>query len=213
MDKFGIRRCCVFSLEGVFSDEAYGNDRVADAVRRFPDRFVGFTMVNPNHGERLLRLELERGLAMGLKGVKLISAYHGYPVEGPLIDVACEFAHRHGLLILNHHWGSAAQMERLCATYPNACFLTGHSTDSYAEVAKRARNLFICTCPFLQWGQVEHFVQLYGAERLLFGSDLTDLPIGWGLGPILYAQIPESDKRKILGGNLKALLQERIVPA
>jgi len=128
MDRFGVRVCCVFSLEGVFGDETYGNDVVAEAVRRFPDRFVGFTLVNPNHGERAMLEELERGLELGMKGIKLISAYHGYPTEGPLIDVACRFAHERRQFILNHYWGSAQQIERLCRTYPDACFFTGHST-------------------------------------------------------------------------------------
>jgi len=206
MDKFGVRTCCVFSLEGVFSDETYGNDEVAAVVKEYPHRFIGFTLVNLNHGGRIAREEMERGLKMGMKGIKLINAYHGYPSEGPLIDVACEFANEHSQFILNHHWGSSDQMERLCKTYPNAVFITGHSTTAYVDVTKKADNLFICTCPFLGWGQTELFVKLYGADRILFGSDLTDLPIGWGMAPILYARISEVDKRKILGENLKKLI-------
>jgi hypothetical protein len=142
-----------------------------------------------------------------MKGIKLICHYHGYPTEGPLVDVACRFAHDHGQFILNHHWGSAQQIERLCRTYPDACFFTGHSTPDYAEVVRQVDNLYICTCPFHAWGQTEEYVALYGADRLLFGSDLTDLPIGWGLAPILYARIPEADKLKTMGGNLKALME------
>ena len=207
MDKFGIQTCCVFSLEGVFGDETYGNDEVAAVVKEHPDHFIGFTLVNPNHGKRMMLEELERGLTMGMQGIKLISSYHGYPVEGQLIDVACEYADQHGQFILNHDWGSARQMLRLCQTYPNACFFTGHSSAGYGEVTQQVDNLFICTCPFLAWGQTEQFVEIYGADRILFGSDLTDLPIAWGLAPIFYARIPEADKRKILGGNLKALIE------
>lgn len=208
MDRFGVRVCCVFGLEGVFGDETYGNEVVADAVRRYPDRFIGFTMVNPNHGEADMVAQLERGLRNGMRGIKLICSYHGYPTEGPLIDVACRFAHEHGQFILNHDWGSAAQIERLCRMYPNACFFTGHSTLAFAEVTQRVENLFICTCPFHTWGQTEQHVAAYGADRILFGSDLTDLPIAWGLAPILYARIPEGDKRKIIGGNLQRLMEQ-----
>jgi len=206
MDKFGIRTCCVFSLEGVMGDETYGNDEVAKAVREYPERFLGFTLVNPNHGTAAMRRELARGQAMGLRGIKLICDYQGYPAEGPLVDVACEFAHQHGQFILNHNWGSADQMRRLCTTYPNACFITGHTTLAFADLAKEVDNLFICTCPCIDWDYTEKLVAAYGADRILFGSDLTDLPIGWGMGQILYAKIPESDKRKIMGGNLRSLL-------
>jgi hypothetical protein len=145
---------------------------------------------------------------MGLKGIKLINDYHGYPSEGWLIDVACDFANRHKQFILNHNWGSPAQIERLCTTYSDACFITGHSTTAYVDVTKKVDNLFICTCPLLGWGQTELHVRLYGADRILFGSDLTDLPIAWGLAQVMYAKIPESDKRKILGENLKALIKK-----
>ena len=209
MEKFGVRVCCVFGLEGVFGDETFTNDVTAEAVKQFPDRFVGFTLLNPNHGEKLMREEMDRGLALGMQGIKLICSYHGYPVEGSLIDVACEFAHERGQFILNHHWGSAEQIERLCTTYPDACFFTGHTTPAYAQVTKRVDNLFICTCPLLAWRQTETYVDMYGADRILFGSDLTDLPIAWGVAQVLYARISESDKRKIMGGNLKALLDAR----
>ncbi len=47
-----------------------------------------------------------------------------------------------------------------------------------------------------------------GADRLMFGSDLQDLPIAWGLGPILFARIPPEQKRLILGENLQRVLRE-----
>ena len=207
MDKFGVQQCCVFSLAGVSSDEVYGNDRVAEAVKQHPDRFLGFTLVNPHRGERLMLAELERGRQLGLRGVKLIAYYQGYPAEGPMIDFACRFADQHGLLILNHDWGSPQQMRRLCQAYPHACFIAGHTTTAFGEVARECENLYICTCPCIDPGFPEKLVEVYGAARILFGSDLTDLPIGWGIGQILYSRISEADKRLIMGGNLQRLLE------
>ncbi|MBD3181544.1 amidohydrolase family protein [Candidatus Poribacteria bacterium] len=211
MDKFGIQRCFVFSLEGVFGDETYGNEEVAKVIHQFPDRFIGFTLLNLNHGEKIVGNELQRGLEMGMKGVKLINDYHGYPPEGSLVDFACEFTHEHNLFILNHNWGSPAQIERLCKTYPKACFITGHATKAYAEVTKKVDNLYICTCPLLRLGDAEHYVKIYGADRIMFGSDLTDLPIGWGMAQVLYANISEKDKRLIMGGNMQRLLKEKMM--
>jgi len=205
MDRLGIDVCCVFTLQ-IVGDGVYGNDETMEVVSRYPDRFIPFTYVNPHHGEKAMLAELERGLEMGMKGIKLISAYISYPEEGPLIDVACRFASEHAQFILNHHWGSAGQIRRLCTQYPEACYIQGHATLAYADVCREVDNLFICTCPLLDWQATEHIVDAYGADRILFGSDLTDLPVAWGLGQVLYANIPEADKRKILGENLRGLM-------
>ncbi|MBT4497585.1 MAG: hypothetical protein HOC74_07680, partial [Gemmatimonadetes bacterium] len=40
----------------------------------------------------------------------------------------------------------------------------------------------------------------------IFGSDLLDLPISWGLGPILFAELSSAEKRLILGETLEKIL-------
>ena len=206
-EHFGIEKACVFEYSGVYSDEMYGNDIVAEAVRQYPDRLVGFTMLNPHRGRDAMLRELERCAKLGLRGVKLIAHYQGYPTEGPLIDVACRWAHERKQIILSHDWGSAHQMERLTAAYPDACFITGHSTAAFAEIMKRTDNVYVCSCPLIGPRACEKLVAAIGADRLLFGSDLEDIQIAWGLGPILFARISPSDKRLIFGENLKRILK------
>jgi len=210
MDRQGVRVCCLFTWIG-HGDMRYANDLTLDAIQKFPDRFVGFTALNPNHGEEEMRQELVRGLAHGMKGIKLINAIQGYPADGPLIDLACNFANEHGYLVLNHFWGPPEVVRGLCEKYTQAIFIAGHSEGNFVDLVREFPNLYICTCPFLAWGQTEDYVERYGSDRLLFGSDLQDLPIPWGLGPIFYARVPESDKRLILGDNLKRLLENQEV--
>jgi predicted TIM-barrel fold metal-dependent hydrolase len=208
MDRLGVERICAFAFAGINSDERFGNDIVGEAVRRYPERFVGFTQLNPHRGPEEMWRELERGAGMGMRGVKLIPHYQGYPTEGPNLDTACRWAHERRQIILNHHWGSAAQMERLVSTYPDACFFTGHATTEYEAVMKRHANLYVCSCPLHPPRACEETVAAIGADRLLFGSDLQDLPIAWGLGPILFARLPEESKRLILGDNLRGILTQ-----
>ncbi len=202
MDKFGLATCCVFGMQ-IMGDNDYANDEVAAMLRAYPGRFVGFTFLNPNYGEAAMLAELERGLSLGMQGIKLmLDSYATYPSSGPLVEVPCRFAHEHGQIILSHTWGGADRIRELCTRYPNACFIAGHATPAFVDVCREVDNLYICTCPLLAWNQTEQFVQMYGADRILFGSDLTDLPIAWGLGQVMYARISEADKRKILGENL-----------
>lgn len=206
-EHFGVQKSCVFQYTGLYSDEVFGNNIVAEAVARYPDRLVGFTMLNPHRGRDAMLGELERCAKLGLRGIKLIAYYQGYPTEGPLIDVACQWAHERKQIILNHYWGSAQQVERLVSTYPDACYITGHSTAAYAEIMKRRDNLYVCSCPLIGPRACEEVVAAIGADRLLFGSDLQDLPIAWGLGPIVFARITPHEKRLILGENLKRILE------
>jgi predicted TIM-barrel fold metal-dependent hydrolase len=207
MDRLSVKRTCVFSFAGVHSDECFGNDLVAEAARKYPDRFVGFTLVNPHRGREGMLHELQRGAAMGLRGVKLIPYYQGYPEDGPLIEVPCRWAHERKQVILNHGWGSPGHLEKLLAAYPDACFITGHMTLAYVELMKRFPNLYVCSCPLIAPRSCEQAVAAFGADRLLFGSDLQDLPIAWGLAPILFSRLPAASKRMILGGNIQRILE------
>jgi len=207
MDRMGVERILIFSIAGVGSDEMHGNDLVAEAVRRYPDRFIGLTLLNPHRGRDVMLRELERCAGLGLRGIKLIAHYQGYPEEGPLIDVACQWAHERRQIILNHSWGSVEQVQRLVSTCSDACFIAGHTTTAYAETMQQHANLFVCSCPLLGPRACEETVSAIGADRLLFGSDLQDLPIAWGLGPILFSRIPVEEKALILGGNLARLLR------
>jgi len=206
MDRLGVRKGCVFSFAGIFSDEKFGNDVVADAVRQYPDRFIGFTLLNPHRGREEMLAELKRCAALGMRGVKLIAYYQMCPEDSPLIEAACRWAHDRRQIILNHNWGPPEFLEKMVRSCPNACYIAGHSTAAYAELMKKYPQIYVCSCPLLAPDACEKMVAAIGADRLLFGSDLQDLPIAWGLGPVLFARIPQDQKSMILGGNLDRLL-------
>ncbi|MBL4701652.1 MAG: amidohydrolase family protein [Phycisphaeraceae bacterium] len=209
MDSFAINQTCIFNLTGIFCQSEPGNDIVTDAVKRYPERIVGFTLVNPHTGPEEMLAELERGYANGHRAVKLHPSYQGYPENGPNnIDVACQWVHDHQQLILNHYWGNHENMQRLVETYPNALFITGHTTTDYADIMKKHDNLYVCSCPLLDPRSCERVVDAIGADRFMFGSDMVDLPVAWGLGPILFAHISPKEKDLILGGNLRRLLKK-----
>ncbi len=90
--------------------------------------------------------------------------------------------------------------------YPDACYITGHCTTEYADIMKRHPNLFVCSCPLLGPRACEEVVAA-------IGSDLQDLPIAWGLGPILLARIAPEQKRLILGGTLERILRTWTPPS
>ena len=117
-------------------------------------------------------------------------------------------SHDHRQIVLNHQWASPEQIERLTRRYSDACFLCGHAYNAFPQSVRKRKNLYVCSCPLWGVGDAERWVRQIGPDRLLFGSDLQDLPIAWGLGPILFARIGAEQKRMILGGNLQRILRE-----
>jgi predicted TIM-barrel fold metal-dependent hydrolase len=55
----------------------------------------------------------------------------------------------------------------------------------------------------------DRLVSTAGAERVLFGSDLSWNPVAWGLGPLLFARMPLEAKRRVLGYNVRRLMAEQ----
>lgn len=210
MDRHGVDMAVTFPFSSITSDFVHGNRIVADAVSKHPARLVGFACVNPHYPDEI-KPELAECKQLGLRGVKLIPHYQKYPEEGPNILLACEFAHENHWPILNHNWGPPEYLEKLARTYHNACFIMGHYfgdiSPAYADVVRRCDNVFQCTCAALNFGEVETMARIMPPDKLVYGSDFTDLPIMFSMAPILYARISDDDKRKILGLTGKRILE------
>ncbi len=205
VDRLGIGQTCLFGI-GFGSDDVHMNDFVIDAQRRHPDRFIGFALPGPDRSPEHWRTEIERCIAAGLRGIKL------YTRDEERVHIACGIADRERMLILNHNWGGPAVLLELANAHPNAVFITGHTETTYVDIWPQAPNVYMCTCPLIKFAATEWYVEHYGADRMLYGSDMSDLPHAWGFGPVLYADISDADKRAILGGNLRRLLETHSRP-
>src|SRR3954467_13235779 len=79
MDRAGIDVLCTSHLLAIYNNVSRGNDLMAEAVRRYPKRFLGYAVVNPNFPDEI-DSELERCVAqLGMKGIKTHIAFHDYP--------------------------------------------------------------------------------------------------------------------------------------
>jgi predicted TIM-barrel fold metal-dependent hydrolase len=220
MDRLGIDRLCLSAFAGLMCDFRKGNDLVAEAVGRYPDRLIGQMTINPNVPDEVLP-ELERcrrhhGMRLG----KLHPYFDDYPVDGPGYREFWRHADAQGMVVLVH----TSEGDKNCAPgmfdaiardYPNARIILGHSgvtlkgCEEAIGVARRHDNLYLDTgCSQPHFGMIERFVAEVGADRVLFGSDMPLLEPAAQLGRIAYAKIRDSEKAMIFGGNLKRLLGE-----
>jgi predicted TIM-barrel fold metal-dependent hydrolase len=206
--RHGFEKIVGFAFAGLNADWRWGNDVAHAAMREHPDLLLPLAAVHlwdlGEMEEEMRRCCDERGFW----GVKLHPWWNGYPETGPNVRAACAFCHERGLILTNHYWGPPEMLDACARDFPNARLITGHlvSEDAYVEVANRHANVFVCTCLPVQRPDLTAAVRKLDPGKLLFGSDIPDLPLPSGFGPILYADLPDETKRRILGLNALELL-------
>lgn len=220
MDCCGIQRAVCAPHVAIGPDAPLGNDFVADAAGRFPDRFVAYCTVNPNYPEREMLEEMDRCVARGgFRGIKIHPSVHLYPADGPNYRPMWAFAQEHELPVLAHTWES----DRLCGplmfsgigkAYPRAQILLGHSgaspvgMDQSIKAAQDSPNLHLdLTASYLPYGMLEVMVASVGADRVLFGTDTPFLDGRPKIGQVASARISDQEKRSIFGLNAKRLFR------
>ncbi len=102
-ERLGIEKlCCSRPITGgVLSEIAEvrdANDAVLAAMKRYPDRILGFCFLQPGNGQQALD-ELERCLDQGMVGVKL---YNQYKYSDPIIFPIAERCVERGIPLLGH---------------------------------------------------------------------------------------------------------------
>ncbi|HPJ23004.1 MAG TPA: amidohydrolase family protein, partial [Clostridia bacterium] len=83
----------------------------------------------------------------------------------------------------------------------------GHCIFEYAELARKYENMYINTCAEIGFDNIRRIVEAAGAEKIIYGSDMSALDVTFSLGAVAYAKIPDDDKRKILGLNMKNIME------
>ena len=128
MDTLGIDKAVVTAHSSILPNYRYGNDLVANAVKAYPDRFLGYVTLNPHYPEDM-ELELKNFFDIpGFVGIKLHPSCHGVPIDYKNYEVAYRFADDTGCPVLIHVWGlgHVLTVKGLLDKYKNAKFIMGH---------------------------------------------------------------------------------------
>ncbi len=224
-------------------------DSASDVVGACPDRFYGYFMFNP------LAPDAEKRAAhafdqLGLKGLCLFPAMHGFSVQDPRLDPIYELAgERPGVVIFVHtgvltvgvrnKLGLASKFDmslsnpidlhRVALDHPKVKFVIPHfGAGFFREIlmlGDLVDNVYLDTSSSNSWIKYllpqatlkdvfRKALEIYGPQRLLFGTDSSFFPRGWNHS-IFEAQtavlqdldVDDEAARAILGGNLCRLLE------
>jgi predicted TIM-barrel fold metal-dependent hydrolase len=168
-------------------DVTRANDEMLALQQREGDPVRSYVVVNPNDGERALR-EIERCAAIGAVGVKLAASRRA---DDPLLDPIAAEAGRRGRPVLQHVWqwrrrdwpgqeaSDGVELGRLAARHPGTAFILAHigGGGDYAHTFHAVRDLpnvyLDLSGSGVDRGMLDDALLAVGAERLVWGSDVT----------------------------------------
>jgi len=213
--RIGVNITCSSPWIGIWSSESeVGNLSTRDAIKEFPDEFIGYATFDPRYVKDW-KNELKRAYEeYGMLGMKPYFPRTNIPYNDPLYKPWYQYGNKHRLFALMHMSDNfTKEMEDLAKKYPEISFLLAHSGWSYEvakkhiKLAKKFSNVF-CEITFTSVtnGIIEYMVKEIGSERVIYGSDSAmrdPIPqFGW----VVYADISEVEKRNILGRNMRKII-------
>jgi len=197
-------------------DEA--NAFLADAMRKAPDRILGFMRVNPHMQEHALR-RIEEGVKhQGFRGVKFHPRNEAFAINSEeLAFPIAELASGLGVPILIHTgepdtygFAQPTLVGGLADAFPDLTLIVGHMGKRLYEdailVARWFENIILETS-FRSPRQIKRAVNRVGADRVVYGSDM---PFGIPeieMMKIRLCDITAEEKEKVLGENMARILK------
>jgi predicted TIM-barrel fold metal-dependent hydrolase len=230
MDENGIAQSVLFAASvyrqaNGIEDTRRVNDLIATYVSKHSDRFpVGLGIVEMKHGDASLR-ELERmAKDLKLRGAAWHHAQCGVAIDHPSMRPILKTMQELQLVPFMHvHWRPYESIDRLevvAEEFPEITFValaalaTREDTEQAAQIAKRRKNILFDTGPIVFDREIgiERFVKRFGANRVLFGSDLYAMQPSYRkptttLEVIRNSHITNEEKALILRGNVVRLFR------
>ena len=208
----------VSSLPGPYPSQEElrrGNHAVYRFATEAPERVIGFAYANPRHGPAGVD-EFRRCVEeWGMRGLKL---WFACLCDDPLVFPYIEQAIEYDLPTLVHVYikttgmfpfeSTPGNLVNLARRYPEAALIMAHYGGPWQRGMKAVRdcdNIIVdLSGSISEMDSTETLVRHLGAERVVFGSDNTN--ISYCLGKVLGADLSESQQGLILGENAARLL-------
>jgi predicted TIM-barrel fold metal-dependent hydrolase len=218
--RMGVDHVMISSWIGIFADCEEGNRVLKQAIDRYPDDILGYATIDPNYldSDEFAAWITRAHDEWGFPGMKPYFPRVGIPYNSPRYDPWYEYGNEHRLVCLLHSSGGSfvKEAEEISDKYPEITFLLAHSGESFQTARERLplvrdrENVFLeITLTPVTLGVIEYMASEVGAEKVIFGTDAPmrdPLPqFGW----VCYAHLSEHEKTRILGGNMREILDRR----
>ncbi len=213
MDRAGIERALVRHAWSLEWDAVEGNNAMLGVAANEERISPCLAALPPATRELPPPREWAKAIAEVGGAVRLFPKEHQYLLNddtvGPLLDALGE-EHVPVLVHIGEtDWG---QLGTLLAQYPAVNFIVlgvYYRVDRYMyPLLERYGNLHVESGTYGPHRGIEAVCERFGAERLIFGTNLPELEVGGSISMVTYANVSDEEKQLIAGGNLSKLLGE-----
>lgn len=210
MDKFNITSSLSISTIAIFHQSEAGNAVTLDSVKE-SSRLVPMGTVNPrNYFGRAENMQAIR--AQGFRIFKFFPVEQGWVINSTAFGEVLRqlAAFKTPLMINAGRPGDATAIAGMTSQYPAPVVLCSVSLDTLSEaitLMSRLPNLMVETHELHVPGGLELIADRIGADRIVFGSGAPLRSTASSLYYVLDSGLSDSDKQKVLGGNIKRILE------
>lgn len=208
-DQFNIERAVVFPNPNVGDRYPVMNDYVAESMRKYPGRLMGFGRVDPRRKDATAEL-VRMKMSLALAGLKLHPMVECFRPDHPFFNRFFKKVNELGLPILFHTgdgFSSPGLISKIAMEYPELPIILGHLKEGGLDVLERFENVYVETSGTLP-DILERAVDV-NEDRVLFGSDIPYYRYPTQIAIVEASDISQKIKRKVLYDNFGKLFPDR----
>ena len=199
MDKYDIEKAVVSALP---------NKLTQDALKSYPNRFIGLVRVNP-HDSESPELIMKSVKYWGFKGVKLNPLFNNFLPDSKIVHPVMDEAAKLHLPVLIHcghpPWSLPWSFERLADRYPDVTIIMAHMGHGHIvyingaiDVAEDYPNIMVDTAGMTMHTKIKEAVLRLGVERVMYGSDTPLGHPGWEIPKVKVAGLISEELEYVL---------------
>jgi predicted TIM-barrel fold metal-dependent hydrolase len=209
MDAAGVSRSVIFPVTwNTYGEKA--NREIAEAVKKYPHRFIGLARSNPTEKEGMKLLEKALGES-GIRGIRLRPFQDKFSLSHPAIAKVFALAaerkvpiavdgekNRESLVsLVEKHTASPVVLMHL-GDFDNWVWKNGKA---YMEMLEKVPHFYMASCFEIIHFFLEEAIRKAPA-KVVFGSDSPSLPPSMELKKIAVMGLSENDYANVVGRNL-----------
>lgn len=220
MERYDLERIYVSGIQGKIPDEnevIWLNSLVYDFMQEEPEKVGGAVYVNPllSNTMDIIKRAIEE------QGFEMIKLWISTCADHPSVDPIMEYAEKAGVPVLFHAFHKATgqrnenestgiHIANIARRHPKTKILMAHlGGNCYDGIPciRDLKNVWVDTSgsTFFHGDDLNYTVEQIGAERILFGTDMTG-GCGSNIGQVLGAELTDEQKDMIFYKNAQKLL-------